>query len=333
MLRLLDLFSGIGMYSLGLQRAGLCRPVAFCEREHWCWENALKPNWPGVPIYDDVRTLTAQALASAGIWVDAICGGFPCQDISSSGRGAGIDGTRSGLWREYRRLVCELRPRYVFVENTSALLVRGLDRVLGDLASIGYDAEWHCIQAADVGAPHLRDRTWIVAYPAQPGGRPGFREARSRGEGPEREHQPVPGDGGRHVGHAHGHRQQQPGRDQPESRRRTGDTGPRLRTLGHHLARLRGKDWADWQPVTGADNTTRLIKPGVALLVHGGAGRVDQEAAWGNSIVPQIPEAIGRAVMDWEGGCDCQRPPTHCSEDCPIHGWDDGPFSIEPATA
>src|SRR5208282_3242190 len=93
-----------------------------------------------------------------------LCGGFPCQDISNAGKRAGIDGERSGLWSEFARLIGELRPRYAIMENVAALLGRGLERVLGDLASIGYDAEWHCIPASAVGAPHRRDRVWIVAY-------------------------------------------------------------------------------------------------------------------------------------------------------------------------
>ena len=97
--------------------------------------------------------------------IDVICGGFPCQDISVAGKGAGIAGERSGLWGEYARIVGEVRPRYVIVENVAALLGRGLERVLGDLAALGYDAEWHCIPASAVGAPHRRDRIWIVAYP------------------------------------------------------------------------------------------------------------------------------------------------------------------------
>ena len=97
--------------------------------------------------------------------VDVLCGGFPCQDLSVAGRGAGIDGARSGLWAEYARLIRELRPRYVVVENVPALLVRGLGRVLGDLAALGYDAEWDCLPASAFGAPHRRDRVWIVAYP------------------------------------------------------------------------------------------------------------------------------------------------------------------------
>lgn len=97
--------------------------------------------------------------------IDLISGGFPCQDISQAGRGAGIKGERSGLWKEMHRIICEVRPRYVLVENVSALLGRGLGTVLGDLAESGYDAEWDCIPASSVGAPHQRDRVWIVAYP------------------------------------------------------------------------------------------------------------------------------------------------------------------------
>jgi DNA (cytosine-5)-methyltransferase 1 len=167
-LRLLDLFSGIGGFSLGLERSGYFETVAFCEIAPYP-RRVLAKHWPGVPQYDDICTLTADRLAADEIAIDAICGGFPCQDISNAGKGAGLAGERSGLWREYRRLVGELRPRVVFVENVAALLGRGLGDVLGDLAEIGYDAEWHCIPASAVGAPHQRDRLWIVAYPNSQG--------------------------------------------------------------------------------------------------------------------------------------------------------------------
>jgi DNA (cytosine-5)-methyltransferase 1 len=162
-LRVLDLFSGIGGFSLGLERTGGFETVAFCEIEPFP-RRVLAKHWPEVPCYDDVRTLTASRLAADGIAVDAICGGFPCQDISVAGKGAGLAGERSGLWREYARLVGELRPRFVIVENVGALLSRGLDAVLGSMAALGYDAEWHCIPAAYVGGRHIRDRVWIVAY-------------------------------------------------------------------------------------------------------------------------------------------------------------------------
>ena len=167
-LRVLSLFAGIGGFDLGLERTGGFSTVAFCEIDPFC-QKVLNKHWPKVPIYDDVRTLTAERLAADGIAVDVICGGFPCQDISTAGKGAGIAGERSGLWKEYARLIGELRPQFAIMENVSALLGRGLGVVLGDLAEIGFDAEWDCISAANIGAPHNRDRVWIVAYPASNG--------------------------------------------------------------------------------------------------------------------------------------------------------------------
>lgn len=162
-MKVLDLFSGIGGFSLGLERAGF-ETVAFCEPNPFC-QAVLKHHWPTVPVYEDVRELSADRLANDGITFDAICGGFPCQDISVAGKGAGLAGARSGLWWEFHRLIAETRPKWVIAENVSALRSRGLDEVLGSLAALGYDAEWHCIPASAVGAPHRRDRIWIVAYP------------------------------------------------------------------------------------------------------------------------------------------------------------------------
>ena len=163
-MRVLDLFSGIGGFSLGLERAGM-RTVAFCEIDPFC-RAVLAQHWPEVPIHDDVRTLTGDALRARGIAVDVICGGFPCQDLSFAGKRAGLEGARSGLWGEYARLIGELRPRFVVVENVPGLLSLGMGTVLGDLAALGYDATWDCIPAAAVGAPHRRDRVWIVANAA-----------------------------------------------------------------------------------------------------------------------------------------------------------------------
>jgi DNA (cytosine-5)-methyltransferase 1 len=139
--------------------------VAFCEPNKFC-QAVLHKHWPDVPIYEDVRDLSATRLANDGIRFDVICGGFPCQDISTAGKGAGLAGERSGLWWEYHRLIAETRPTWVIAENVSVLRSRGLDDVLRSLAEIGYDAEWHCIPASAVGAPHRRDRIWIVAYPS-----------------------------------------------------------------------------------------------------------------------------------------------------------------------
>lgn len=164
-LRVLDLFSGIGGFSLGLERTGGFETVAFCEIEPFP-RKVLAKHWPKVPCYDDVRKLTAERLVADGISIDVIAGGFPCQDISTSGSGDGLEGERSGLWHEFARLICELRPKYVIVENSPELLAGWIGDILAALAGIGYDAEWECIPAAAVGAPHLRNRIWIIAYPA-----------------------------------------------------------------------------------------------------------------------------------------------------------------------
>jgi len=173
-LKVLDLFSGIGGFSLGLERTGGFDTVAFCEIEPFP-RKVLKKHWPEAPCYEDVTKLTGDILRRDGISVDVITGGFPCQDISCAGKQAGIkEGTRSGLWSEIVRLVGELSPRYIIVENVAALLSgpseqRGgwFGKILSDLAEFGYDAEWRVIPACYIGAWHRRSRVWIVAYPHQ----------------------------------------------------------------------------------------------------------------------------------------------------------------------
>lgn len=169
-LGVLDLFSGIGGFSLGLERTGHYETVAFCEIEPYP-RRILAKHWPEVPCYDDIRTLTVDTLSRDGIRPRVICGGFPCQDVSSAGTGSGLDGQRSGLWYEYQRIITEARPEALIIENSAFLRSRGLETVLGALCAIGYDAVWHCIPAAHVGAPHERDRIWIVAADAQGVGR------------------------------------------------------------------------------------------------------------------------------------------------------------------
>ena len=281
-MRVLDRFSGIGGFSLGLERAGF-KTVAFCEIDPYC-RAVLAARWPGVPIFGDIREF-------AGVPCDVIAGGFPCQDISLAGKGAGLAGERSGLWREYHRLIRELRPRYVIVENVSALLGRGLGEVLGDLASIGYDAEWHCIPAAYVGAPHRRDRVWIIAYPNR--------------RGCELERQPEHGEQqGASGDQSHGLR---------EWRRRS---GPPVPDAGCEL--LEG--WVR-EPAPGAtqwlaqsdvgrvvdgisaelDLRPWLQEPNIPRVAQGVVNRVDRLKSLGNAIVPQILEMIGRAIMELEG--------------------------------
>jgi DNA (cytosine-5)-methyltransferase 1 len=161
-LRVLDLFSGIGGFSLGLERTGGFETVAFCEFDERK-RQILAGQWPSVRCFSDVAALSGDQVP--GRPVDVVAGGFPCQDVSHSGRRAGLAGERSGLWTHFARLIRELRPRFAIVENVPGLLSRGMGDVLGDLASSGYDAEWDCIPAAAVGAPHLRARIWLLAYP------------------------------------------------------------------------------------------------------------------------------------------------------------------------
>ena len=155
-----SLFSGAGLCDLGLEWAGM-KHRFFCEVDPFC-RSILRRHWPGIPIYEDVRELRGADLPP----VDVLCGGFPCQDVSLAGKRKGIaKGTRSGLWHEYARLIEEIRPGYVIIENVPGLLAAGVEAVLQDLAAVGYDAEWEVLPAAAVGAPHRRERVFLVAYP------------------------------------------------------------------------------------------------------------------------------------------------------------------------
>jgi DNA (cytosine-5)-methyltransferase 1 len=303
-----SLFSGIGGFDLGLERAGM-RTVWFCEQDEFC-QRVLAKHWPGVPCHPDVRALVADpergrrnGLAGgpgghyangaaagrqegsdrlgddgAGVvvpvpvpYVDVLCGGFPCQDLSYAGKGAGLDGERSGLWGEYARLIRELRPRYVVVENVSALLARGLGRVLGDLAACGYDAEWDCIPASAVGAPHRRDRVWLVAYP--------------HGEGEHaRAVDAEVGGASQHLG------------DSDRMARATGGAREgRCAPLAQPGAQQRALGSG------GSDGDYWLAEPDVGRVAHGVPARVDRLRSLGNALVPQIAEYLGRRILEWEG--------------------------------
>ncbi len=255
-LKVLDLFSGIGGFSLGLERTGGFQTVAFCEIEPFP-RRVLAKHWPEVPCYDDVRTLTAERLAADGIAVDVITGGFPCQDISHAGHQRGLeDGTRSGLWSEIARLTSEVRPRFVIVENVAALLSGPTEqpggwfgRVLGDLAALGYDAEWHRIRAGSVGLPQERQRIWILAYPNQVGRSAPYLEA------------PFPYQTGAFR------------------------EWEQVELCGTRSGNTR------WFPVS----RTCRVGDGVPSQLD-----IDRTGAVGNAVVPQIPELIGRAILQAE---------------------------------
>jgi len=155
-----SLFSGIGGFELGLERAIPAETIWQVEQNKFC-QSILKKHWPKAKIYDDVRNITKDNVEP----VDILCGGFPCQDISIAGKTRGLKGEKSGLWWEMWRIISELRPRIIVLENVSNIIRLGGKEVLGSLAKIGYDAEWTTIRASDFGAPHRRERWFCVAYP------------------------------------------------------------------------------------------------------------------------------------------------------------------------
>lgn len=287
-LKVLDLFSGIGGFSLGLERTGGFETVAFCEIEEFPRE-VLKKHWPEVPCYHDVRELTAEQLTADGIAVDVITGGFPCQDISIAGQQAGIgEGTRSGLWSEIVRLIGELRPRYILVENVANLLngpseKRGgwFGRILTDLAEVGYDAEWHCISASALGACHHRDRVWLIAHPDEIGqGRPpNARITAFFGEGIK---WMVKGWEAGIYPDAWEKREQ--GR------------------IKQSVQGLRELSWGqDCGSVEELIKCASLHTPALCRTDDGVLDRIHRVEALGNAVVPQIPEIIGHAILEAEG--------------------------------
>jgi DNA (cytosine-5)-methyltransferase 1 len=224
------------------------RTVAFCEIDPFC-RRVLAKHWPGVPCYDDVRTLDWQSLSRDVGHIDIIAGGFPCQDVSEAGARAGIDGSRSGLWVEFARLVGEIRPQFAIVENTPGLLSLGMGRVLGDLAALGLDAEWESIPAGAIGAPHQRDRVWIVAYP------PGHRR---EGELRQALAQALDDISSQALGPWHG--------------------------AGH--------PFEQWEKLLGQSAVCR-VADGVSSYVD----IRPRLHAYGDTVMPQIVEAIGRSIL------------------------------------
>jgi DNA (cytosine-5)-methyltransferase 1 len=164
----LDLFSGIGGMALGLHRCGF-HIAAFCEADPFA-RAVLRQHWPATACYPDIRTLSATRLREDGIPApNILCGGFPCQDVSAAGKGAGLAGGRSGLWHQMLRLVQECGPDWVVVENVPALRVRGADEVLAGLEAAGYACWPVVVGAAHAGAPHRRQRVFILAHATRPG--------------------------------------------------------------------------------------------------------------------------------------------------------------------
>lgn len=290
-LAVLDLFSGIGGFSLGLERAGL-RTVAFCEIDLYC-RAVLRKHWPHVPCHEDIRSLTGRDVGS----VDVICGGYPCQPYSLAGKRGGAADDRH-LWPEMYRLVRELRPAWVLGENVAGHINMGLDGVLSDLEAAGYCTRAFVIPAVAVDAPHRRERVWIVAN--ADGGRclePGTGQA----EQPGRAETECASEA---VAHTSRHEQGRALEWSERERIRTGsepeslaDTEKPAFRPGLCAGESGGQRRRRSGDSGGADNVW-LPEPRVGRVAHGVPHRVDRLRALGNAVVPQVAEAIGRAIME-----------------------------------
>lgn len=286
-----DVFAGIGGLSLGLERAGFdVRWQIECDDYATA---ILERHWPHVPRRRDVRLADAATLE----WVDCIAGGFPCTDISTAGRGAGLAGRQSGLWYEYARLVHTLRPRWVCIENVPALRTRGADVILRDLDTAGYTCWPVVVGARHVGAPHRRDRVFLLGRlaDAQCHGLEGADAARAT---------PAAAERGRRVLLAHGH-------DEGQGSERTAP-----RTAGALRDELdRCREWRRWPAGPGAAQheweAPRTLESRVGRATHGlsarlaGRRRRNALTALGNAVVPQVAELIGRAVLAVEREAAC----------------------------
>ena len=275
-----SLFAGIGGFDLGFERAGMV-----CKWQVEIDEYAtrvLEKHWPDVRRWDDVRTFPPEPVDD---WrVDVIAGGFPCQDISNAGQRAGIDGERSGLWGEFDRIIGVLRPRIVVVENVAALLVRGMGRVIGDLAACGYDAEWRIVPAGGpggVGAPHRRDRVFIVGHSTSSGREPA-RGGLCEGN-PEEQRKRRPTNTSNQSG------------DVPDAAGvgMEGDGAIRVEVAQTQTRpRIFGRD------CTGTGEGHWATEPDVGRVANGVPSRVDRLRGLGNAIVPQVAEWIGRRIVE-----------------------------------
>ena len=276
-MRVLDLFSGIGGFSLGLERAGM-ETVAFCEYDEKC-RQVLKKHWPKIPQYNDVRTLTKEQLDNDGIKdIGLICGGYPCQPFSVAGKREGAADDRH-LWPEINRLLIEYMDAgepidWCVFENVYGHISMGLDNVLADLENIGYSVWAFVVPAISVGAYHRRDRVWIVAY-AEKLQRDGSAEHTK----PGKRQVPEPGIRSGSLNMADTISERGRGRNTERQDAENAGESPR------HSRSDRSRVGA-WLP-----------EPPVGRVANGVPGRVDRLKQLGNAVVPQIPEIIGRAIL------------------------------------
>jgi DNA (cytosine-5)-methyltransferase 1 len=305
--RVLDIFSGIGGFSLGLERAGM-ETVAFCEYDDKC-RQVLAKHWPDVPQYTDVRTLTGEQLEKDGIGdIGLICGGYPCQPFSVAGKRAGAEDDRH-LWPEAFRLVQEVRPAWCLFENVAGHINMGLDCVLADLESEGYQSQTLLIPACAVGAPHRRDRVWIVAHSRSAGRGEGCLCVEGDNGQPISEGRPIISTKSSEAPPPVAHTECATSEQRPKSskeRRRENETkqaGVGGQPLAHtELAGSGSGNTQRNEQLTRcgecAERGSWLPEPPVGRVANGIPGRVDRLKQLGNAVVPQIPEIIGRAILN-----------------------------------
>ena len=301
-MKVLDLFSGIGGFSLGLEWAGF-ETAAFCEFDQEA-QKVLRKNWPEVPIFSDVRTLTKQELQDNGIYdIRLICGGYPCQPFSLAGERRGAEDDRH-LWPEMFRLIQELRPDWVIGENVAGHINMGLDEVLADLEAEGYTARPFVIPACAVDAHHRRDRVWIVAHANSDSESNGSKhEQRMVENTSSRRRRDSESITGRQDNEAERSQDTdktaRPGENVANSQcqRRQGQ-GP-FRDAFNTETQRQGQTA---QPFNGSERPVWLPEPNVGRVANGVPRRSHRLKQLGNAVVPQVVEKIGQMIMKIERG-------------------------------
>ena len=250
---------------------------------------------PPFPIWDDIQTFDGKPWR--GI-VDVVSGGFPCQDISAAGKGEGIDGERSGMWREMARIIHEVRPKFVFVENSPMLTSRGLGRVLGDLAAMGFDARWGVLGAADVGANHQRDRIWIVGKVADSGDEGLWSCGRGDGLQPDAENRERCNYQGRSGGNVEFAKAGEP-QDMEEKVSNTTSIRPSGQGQSEQSVNsAENRNRKAGQSINVRKSSFWTAEPDVGRVVDGVAARVDRLKAIGNGQVPEVARRAWEALND-----------------------------------
>ena len=273
MLTVGSLFSGIGGIDLGLERAGMTVKWQSEIDPYAC--RVLKKHWPTTPNLGNIKDIDWSTVEP----VDLIAGGYPCQPFSTAGKRQGEKDERH-LWPYFLRSISELRPRYAFLENVRGHLSMGFDRVLADLAFIGYDAEWQIVSAASVGAPHRRDRIICVAYPSELFSNGGNNYTRISMES---ETIPKLGDSGRSTDVAYSNPRENGWRDGSVQQSSSLVFG--RKNIGRGTQEYAGWQW--WE-----------VEPDVGRVAHGIPSRVDRLRGLGNAVVPQVAEYVGRLIME-----------------------------------